>query len=133
MAGDAVRLPFGDASFDAAAISFGLRNIVDMDAALRELARVVKLGGQLVVCEFSRPRRAEIRWLYGRIMLSTLPGVARLVSSNGPAYAYLVESIRSWPDQRQLAQRIAAAGWTDVHWRDLTLGVVALHRAIRGV
>jgi demethylmenaquinone methyltransferase/2-methoxy-6-polyprenyl-1,4-benzoquinol methylase len=131
VAGDALQLPFADASFDAATISFGLRNVADVDLALRELARVVRTGGRLVVCEFSRPPSTPIRLAYQGIMLRTLAPAARLVSSNAPAYEYLAESIRHWPAQRDLARRIAAAGWSDVHWRDLTFGVVALHRAVR--
>ncbi len=131
VAGDALRLPFADAAFDAVTISFGLRNVADVDAALREFARVVRPGGRLVICEFSRPKRALIRWLYQGILLPLLPALARLVSSNGPAYSYLVESIRSWPSQRDLARRVATAGWTDIRWRDLTMGVVALHRSVK--
>jgi demethylmenaquinone methyltransferase / 2-methoxy-6-polyprenyl-1,4-benzoquinol methylase len=131
VAGDALRLPFADGSFDAATIAFGLRNVADVDHALRELARVVRAGGRLVVCEFSRPPSAPIRLLYQGIVLRGLPLAARPVSSNAGAYEYLAESIRHWPAQRDLARRIAAAGWSEVHWRDLTFGVVALHRAVR--
>jgi demethylmenaquinone methyltransferase / 2-methoxy-6-polyprenyl-1,4-benzoquinol methylase len=131
LAGDALALPFADATFDAATISFGLRNIVDPDAALREMARVTRPGGRLVVCEFSHPVLAPFRAAYLRYLMAALPAVARRVSSNPDAYVYLAESIRAWPDQRALAERIAAAGWTRVAWRNLTGGVVALHRAFR--
>ena len=131
LAGDALALPFADATFDAATISFGLRNIVDPDAGLRELARVTRPGGRLVVCEFSHPVVAPFRAVYLRYLMGALPAVARRVSSNPDAYVYLAESIQAWPDQRALAERIAAAGWKKVAWRNLTGGVVALHRAFR--
>ncbi len=125
------RLPFADRSFDAATIAFGLRNVADVDAALRELARVTKPGGRLVVCEFSRPTWAPWRTVYTEYLMRALPAVARRVSSNPDAYVYLAESIRAWPDQAALARRIGAAGWQRVQWRDLTGGIVALHRAVR--
>jgi demethylmenaquinone methyltransferase/2-methoxy-6-polyprenyl-1,4-benzoquinol methylase len=131
LAGDALRLPFADGSFDAVTISFGLRNVSDVDAALTELARVTKPGGRLVVCEFSHPTWAPFRTVYTEYLMRALPGVARRVSSNPDAYVYLAESIRAWPDQAGLAQRVAAAGWTAVGWRNLTGGIVALHRAHR--
>jgi demethylmenaquinone methyltransferase / 2-methoxy-6-polyprenyl-1,4-benzoquinol methylase len=131
VAGDALALPFADGAFDAVTISFGLRNVADVDTALRELARVTRPGGRLVVCEFSRPAWAPFRRVYTEYLMRALPAVARRVSSNPDAYGYLAESIRAWPDQPALAARIAAAGWTGVGWRDLTGGIVALHRASR--
>jgi demethylmenaquinone methyltransferase / 2-methoxy-6-polyprenyl-1,4-benzoquinol methylase len=131
VAGDALALPFGDGVFDAATIAFGLRNVADVDAALRELARVTRPGGRLVVCEFSRPVWAPWRTVYTEYLMRALPAVARRVSSNPDAYVYLAESIRAWPDQESLARRIAAAGWDQVAWRDLTGGITALHRAVR--
>jgi demethylmenaquinone methyltransferase/2-methoxy-6-polyprenyl-1,4-benzoquinol methylase len=131
LAGDALRLPFADASFDVVTISFGLRNVSDVDTALGEMARVTKPGGRLVVCEFSHPTWAPFRTVYTEYLMRALPGVARRVSSNPDAYVYLAESIRAWPDQAGLAQRVAAAGWTAVGWRNLTGGIVALHRAHR--
>lgn len=128
-AGDATRLPFADDSFDAATISFGLRNVVDPDAGLREIHRVVRPGGRLVVCEFSHPTWAPFRTVYVEYLMRALPPVARAVSSSPDAYVYLAESIRSWPDQPTLAARIEAAGWSAVEWRDLSSGIVALHRA----
>jgi demethylmenaquinone methyltransferase / 2-methoxy-6-polyprenyl-1,4-benzoquinol methylase len=130
-AGDGTRLPFADGSFDAVTISFGLRNLVDPDAGLRELWRVTRPGGRLVVCEFSRPTWAPFRTLYVEYLMRALPSVARAVSSSPDAYVYLAESIRAWPDQAGLAERVAAAGWTHVQWRDLSGGIVALHRATR--
>ena len=127
-AGDATRLPFADATFDAVTISFGLRNVVDPDAALREMLRVTRPGGRLVVCEFSTPTWRPFRTVYTRWLMGALPPLARAASSNPDAYVYLAESIQAWPDQRALAARLTAAGWTAVEWRDLTGGVVALHR-----
>jgi demethylmenaquinone methyltransferase/2-methoxy-6-polyprenyl-1,4-benzoquinol methylase len=131
VAADATRLPFADASFDAVTISFGLRNVVDVDTALREMLRVVRPGGRLVVCEFSSPAWAPFRVVYGRYLMRALPAIARRVSSNPESYEYLAESIRAWPDQRGLAEQIGAAGWAGVEWRNLSGGIVALHRATR--
>ncbi|WP_219412863.1 demethylmenaquinone methyltransferase [Pseudonocardia nigra] len=131
VAADALHLPFADGAFDAATISFGLRNVTDPDAALRELARVTRPGGRLVVCEFGRPTWAPFRAAYYAGLERVLPAVARQVSSNPEAYSYLGESIRDWSPQPELARRIAAAGWTQVAWRNLAIGAVALHRARR--
>jgi demethylmenaquinone methyltransferase/2-methoxy-6-polyprenyl-1,4-benzoquinol methylase len=128
---DALALPFADGVFDAVTISFGLRNVADPDAALAELARVTRPGGRLVVCEFSTPTWRPFRTVYLKYLMRALPAVARRVSSNPDAYVYLAESIRVWPDQHALARRVAAAGWTDVGWSDLTGGIVALHRAVK--
>jgi len=131
VAGDGTRLPFADGTFDAVTISFGLRNIVDPDAGLRELLRVTRSGGRLVVCEFSSPTWAPFRTLYLEYLMKALPAVARTVSSSPDAYVYLAESIRAWPDQAGLARRIQEAGWGEVEWRDLSGGIVALHRAAK--
>jgi demethylmenaquinone methyltransferase/2-methoxy-6-polyprenyl-1,4-benzoquinol methylase len=131
LAGDALALPFRDGVFDAATISFGLRNVHDTDAALRELARVTRPGGRLVVCEFSHPVYPPWRAAYLEYLMRALPAVARRVASNPEAYVYLAESIRAWPDQPSLARRITANGWSKVAWRNLSGGIVALHRAER--
>ena len=131
VAGDATSLPFANASFDAATISFGLRNVSDVPRALREMARVVRPGGRLVVCEFSRPTWRPFRALYLNYLMRALPWVARRVASNADAYVYLAESIRAWPAQDELAGIIAGAGWTSVRYRNLTGGIVALHVAER--
>jgi demethylmenaquinone methyltransferase / 2-methoxy-6-polyprenyl-1,4-benzoquinol methylase len=131
LAGDALRLPFRDGAFDAATISFGLRNVQDTGAALRELARVTRPGGRLVVCEFSHPINRAFRAVYLEYLMRALPEVARRVSSNPDAYVYLAESIRAWPDQAGLAAELSAAGWQRVAWRNLSGGIVALHKALR--
>jgi demethylmenaquinone methyltransferase/2-methoxy-6-polyprenyl-1,4-benzoquinol methylase len=130
-AGDALRLPFGDAVFDAATISFGLRNVVDPGRALSELHRVVRPGGRLVVCEFSHPRRRPLRRLYSHYLMGAIPPVARAISSNPDAYVYLAESIAAWPDQPTLARAIRDAGWRNVSWVDLHGGIVAVHSGVR--
>ncbi|MER6315772.1 demethylmenaquinone methyltransferase [Streptomyces sp. NPDC001581] len=130
-AGDATRLPFKDDVFDTVTISFGLRNVQDTDAALRELYRVTKPGGQVVICEFSQPTWAPFRTVYTEYLMRALPPVARAVSSNPDAYVYLAESIRAWPDQPALAGLLQKAGWSKVAWRNLTGGIVALHRGTK--
>lgn len=129
VAADATRLPFADSAFDAVTISFGLRNVVDTAAALREMARVTRPGGRLVVCEFSTPTSRPFATVYKEYLMRALPRVAQAVSSNPEAYVYLAESIRAWPDQPALADQIARAGWCGVRWRNLTGGIVALHAA----
>jgi demethylmenaquinone methyltransferase/2-methoxy-6-polyprenyl-1,4-benzoquinol methylase len=131
VAADATRLPFGDETFDAVTISFGLRNVVDHEAGLAEMARVTKPGGRLVVCEFSTPTNPLFGTVYKEYLMRALPRVARAVASNPEAYVYLAESIRAWPDQAELARRIKRAGWSGVRWRNLTGGIVALHAATR--
>ncbi len=129
VAGDALRLPYADAVFDAVTISFGLRNVEDTAGALRELLRVTRPGGTLVVCEFSTPTWAPFRAVYQDYLMAALPRVAATLSSNPAAYSYLAESIQAWPDQAALAAVLQDAGWRRVEWRDLSGGIVALHRA----
>ncbi|MGX5697097.1 demethylmenaquinone methyltransferase [Agromyces soli] len=125
---DAMALPFGDDEFDAVTISFGLRNVNDPKQAIREFLRVTKPGGRLVICEFSHPPVALVRTGYGFYQRYVMPPLVRLSSSNDTAYDYLNESINAWPDQSTLAAWMREAGWRDIAWRNLTLGVVALHR-----
>jgi demethylmenaquinone methyltransferase/2-methoxy-6-polyprenyl-1,4-benzoquinol methylase len=129
VAGDALRLPFADGVFDAVTISFGLRNVHDTRQALAEMLRVTRPGGRLVVCEFSHPTWRPFRTVYSEYLMRLLPAVATRVSSDPAAYVYLAESIRAWPDQTALAEQVRAAGWEQVGWRDLSGGIVALHRA----
>ncbi|GHG75980.1 demethylmenaquinone methyltransferase [Streptomyces griseocarneus] len=130
-AGDATKLPFADDVFDAVTISFGLRNVQETDTALRELLRVTKPGGRVVICEFSQPTWAPFRTVYTEYLMRALPPIARTVCSSPDAYVYLAESIREWPDQPALAARLQGAGWSKVAWRNLTGGVVALHRGFK--
>lgn len=131
VAADATRLPFADAVFDAVTISFGLRNVHDPDEALREMHRVTRPGGRVVVCEFSHPTWAPWRVAYLEYLMRMLPALARRIASNPDAYVYLADSIRAWPDQRGLAARLHDAGWSQIRWRNLTGGIVALHLGIR--
>jgi demethylmenaquinone methyltransferase/2-methoxy-6-polyprenyl-1,4-benzoquinol methylase len=131
VAGDALALPFRDESFDAVTISFGLRNLADPGAGLAEMLRVTRPGGRLVVCEFGHLPWHRPDALYERYLAAALPAVARRLSGNPAAYEYLAESIAGWPAQPELARRIRAAGWSAVGWRNLTLGIVALHTARR--
>lgn len=124
---DALALPFADDTFDAVTISYGLRNIEDTSAALLEMLRVTKPGGRVVVNEFSTPTQPAFRHVYHSYLPAALPALAQL-SSNRAAYEYLAESILAWPDQRTLAGLMVDAGWTGVEWRNLTGGIVALHR-----
>ena len=128
-AGDGTRLPFADDTFDAVTISFGLRNIVDPVKGLAEMRRVTRPGGRLVVCEFSHPTWSPWRTVYLEYLMKTLPAIAKTVSSSPDAYVYLAESIRAWPDQAGLAAMIGEAGWQRAEWRNLSGGIVALHRA----
>jgi len=131
VAGDALRLPFRDEAFDVATISFGLRNVADPGAALAEMRRVTRPGGRLVVCEFSTITIAPVDMLYRRYLRDVLPAIARRTARSPEAYEYLAESIADWPAQRELAGLIKAVGWSAVRWRDLTMGVVAVHVARR--
>lgn len=131
VAGDALALPFADSSFDAVTISFGLRNVADVDRCLTELWRVTRPGGRLLVCETSHPPLAPLRLAYRRGLLAALTAAGRVLATNPEAYSYLAESMRAWPDQAEVARRLLAAGWRGVSWRNLTAGAVALHRAHR--
>jgi len=128
---DAMALPFDDDEFDTVTISFGLRNVAEPRVALAELLRVTAPGGRLVICEFSHPPARAFAALYRFYNDRVLPSVARAVSSNAEAYDYLNESIQDWPDQATLSSWIRGAGWTDVAHRDLSFGIVALHRAVK--
>jgi demethylmenaquinone methyltransferase / 2-methoxy-6-polyprenyl-1,4-benzoquinol methylase len=128
---DATKLPFDDGEFDAVTISFGLRNVVEPRKALAEFFRVTRPGGRVVVCEFSTPPAALIRRGYFAYLTRVMPRVSRLASSNAEAYDYLGESIAAWPTQPVLSGWLRDAGYTSVAYRNLTLGIVALHRGIK--
>jgi demethylmenaquinone methyltransferase/2-methoxy-6-polyprenyl-1,4-benzoquinol methylase len=128
---DALNLPFSDGEFDLVTISFGLRNTSDTDQALREALRVTKKGGRIVIAEFSSPTWAPFRKIYTNYLMRALPAIAKKTSSNPDAYIYLAESIRAWPNQRELAAKIETAGWSQVGWTNLTFGVVAVHRGVK--
>ena len=129
--GNAMSLDFEEASFDAVTISWGLRNIPDPGLALREMMRVVRPRGRLVVLEFSTPTSRVFRGLYGAYQSTVMPALARVASTNDGAYDYLVESIRQWPSQEEVARMIAANGWREVEYRNLTGGIACLHRAVK--
>jgi len=128
---DALNLPFEDNRFDVVTISYGLRNTVDYPKALAEARRVTKLGGRMVVVEFSHPTWRPFRTIYTEYLMKALPAIARRTSSNPDAYVYLAESIRVWPDQKGLAAAMEKAGWGQISWKNLTGGVVAVHSGIK--
>jgi demethylmenaquinone methyltransferase/2-methoxy-6-polyprenyl-1,4-benzoquinol methylase len=124
---DATNLPFKDAEFDATTISFGLRNVVDVQKALSEMHRVTKPGGRMVICEFSKVPNPVLRPLYEFYLKNVLPIFSRLAGQTKDAYDYLAESILAWPTQQQLAKQIEAAGFERVEFSNLAFGVVAIH------
>lgn len=128
---DAMDLPFADGEFDTVTISFGIRNVQDPARGLREILRVLKPGGKLVVCEFSRPVWAPFDTVYREYLMRALPPVARALSSNPESYVYLAESIRDWPGQDEFGHMILDAGFDRVQHRNLAGGIVALHRAVK--
>ncbi|MEI6762734.1 MAG: demethylmenaquinone methyltransferase [Actinomycetes bacterium] len=127
MQGDALKLPFPDQNFDVTTISFGLRNTQKAQAALAEALRVTKVGGKIVIAEFSHPTNSIFRLIYMRYLMRALPIIAKKVASNPEAYIYLAESIQAWPNQKKLAAIMEEAGWGKVAWQDLTFGIVAVH------
>lgn len=127
---DALHLPFADGAFDAVTISYGLRNVEDTLAALAEMRRVTRPGGRVVINEVSTPTWGPFRALYRRVIVPALPTMSDLLSSNPGAYDYLAESTLAWPDQRRLADLMVEAGWRHVEWKNLSGGMVALHRGI---
>lgn len=131
IAGDALRLPFVDGSFDCVTISWALRNVNDVTVALSEMLRVTRPGGRLVVLENSHPTWKPFRVAYLEYMMRAVPVLAKAVSTNPEAYVYLAESVRAWPDQPTLAGIIEQNGWTGVEWRNLSGGLVAIHRATK--
>jgi demethylmenaquinone methyltransferase/2-methoxy-6-polyprenyl-1,4-benzoquinol methylase len=129
---DALNLPFEDNRFDVVTISYGLRNTVKYEKALAEALRVTKTGGRIVIAEFSHPTNRIFRTIYSKYLMRLLPAIAKKTASNPDAYVYLAESIRAWPDQAALAKSLEEAGWSNVRWKNLTFGVVAVHSASKG-
>jgi demethylmenaquinone methyltransferase/2-methoxy-6-polyprenyl-1,4-benzoquinol methylase len=128
---DALALPFPAGAFAAATVSFGLRNVVDLDAALAELARVVAPNGELSVLEFALPRLRPLRALYLFYFRRLLPRIGRLVSGDGGAYTYLPSSVLAFPQRQGFLDRLGAAGFRDAAWEDLSAGIVCLYSARR--
>lgn len=128
---DATKLPFTAGEFDAVTISFGLRNVANPQKALAEMRRVLKPGGRVVVCEFSTPPAALIRAGYGAYLKWVMPAIAEMSSTSPDAYTYLAESIDEWPNQATLSQWLRGAGFARVAHRNLSGGIVALHRGFK--
>jgi demethylmenaquinone methyltransferase / 2-methoxy-6-polyprenyl-1,4-benzoquinol methylase len=129
--GDAESLPFPDRSFDGYTIAFGLRNVTDIDKALRDAYRVLKPGGRFYCLEFSKVTSAPMARAYDSYSERALPFFGRLIARDAESYRYLHESIRRFPPQHELADRMKTAGFGNVTWRNMTMGVVALHSGWR--
>jgi demethylmenaquinone methyltransferase/2-methoxy-6-polyprenyl-1,4-benzoquinol methylase len=127
--GDAMALPFPPAQFDAYTISFGIRNVTRIEDALAEAFRVLRPGGRLLVLEFSRVPEPGLRWLYDQYSMHVIPALGQAIARDRASYQYLVESIRRFPDQDRFAAMIAAAGFEQVRYRNLSMGIAALHSA----
>ena len=125
--GDAMALPFADASFDVYTISFGIRNVTRIDAALAEAYRVLRRGGRLMVLEFSQIPNASLQWAYDRYSFNVIPALGQTIAQDRDSYQYLVESIRKFPDQERFAGMVRAAGFGQVRYRNLSMGIAALH------
>jgi demethylmenaquinone methyltransferase/2-methoxy-6-polyprenyl-1,4-benzoquinol methylase len=125
--GDAMALPFADNTFDVYTISFGIRNVTRIPDALTEAFRVLRPGGRLMVLEFSQIPNEGLQWLYDRYSFNVIPVMGQVVAGDRDSYQYLVESIRKFPDQETFAGMIRAAGFDQVKYRNLTMGVAALH------
>lgn len=128
---NAESLPFGDNCFDAVTMAFGLRNVTDKDQALREIHRVLRPGGRALILEFSRVRNAAFGKLYDLHSFQVLPRLGQCIAKDGDSYRYLAESIRKHPDQATLKAMMEAAGLQQVQVRNLTAGVVAIHRGYK--
>ena len=129
---DALALPFGDGAFDGATVGFGVRNLMDLDAGLREAARVLKPGARLVILEFTTPRRQPLRGLYLLYFRRLLPLIGRLVSKHRDAYSWLPASVGAFPGPEALGARMGEAGFREVRYELLLGGVCAIHVGIRG-
>ena len=125
--GDAMALPFADNSFDVYTISFGIRNVTRIPDALAEAYRVLRPGGRLMVLEFSHIPNDLMQWAYDRYSFGVIPAMGKLVTGDRDSYQYLVESIRQFPDQDRFAAMIRTAGFEQVKYRNLTMGIACLH------
>ena len=128
---DALDLPLPDQSASGAIVAFGIRNVVDLDRALREIHRVLEPGGRFVILEFTTPRSPIVRAGYHLYFHHILPQIGALVSGHRTAYAYLPRSVANFPIEEDLAARFRAAGFADVQWRTLTFGIAAIHRGTK--
>ncbi len=128
---DAAVLPFADREFDTVTISFGIRNVEKTEVALAEMYRVLKPGGKLVICEFSRIPNNFLHSLYRFYLRNILPTLSALVSKTPEAYSYLAESIDAWPSQQELVKIIESAGFESVSYLNQTLGIVAIHTGFK--
>jgi demethylmenaquinone methyltransferase/2-methoxy-6-polyprenyl-1,4-benzoquinol methylase len=128
---NAEQLPFGNRTFDAVTIAFGLRNVTDKAAALAEMHRVLRPGGRVLILEFSAVRSEPLKQLYDRWSFNVLPVLGRLVANDEDSYRYLAESIRKHPPQEELAEMLRDAGFGEVGFRNLTGGIVAIHSGAR--
>jgi demethylmenaquinone methyltransferase / 2-methoxy-6-polyprenyl-1,4-benzoquinol methylase len=128
---DALSLPFGDGAFRGATVGFGVRNLMDLDAGLREAARVLEPGARFVILEFTTPRSQPMRGLYLAYFRHLLPTIGRLVSKHRDAYSWLPESVLAFPEPEQLRGRMQAAGFKDVSYELLFGGICAIHAGVR--
>ncbi len=129
--GDAMALPFADRSFDACTLAFGIRNVTRIEDALAQAYRVLRPGGRFLCLEFSQIPNPGLQWLYDRYSFNVIPPIGQAVTGDRDSYQYLVESIRKFPDQEGFVEMIRAAGFGQVKYRNLTLGVAALHSGWR--
>ena len=129
---DAQFLPFDDNSIDCITIAFGLRNVTDKAKALRSMHRVLKPGGRVLVLEFSKPTSPLLSKVYDAYSFSALPAMGKLITDDGDSYRYLAESIRKHPDQESLLEMVEDAGFVDCRYHNMTGGIVAVHRGIKG-
>ncbi len=131
LAGDSLALPLPDARFDGATVSFGLRNVADLDTALAEMARILRPGGRVAILEFAVPTLPGLRQLYLFYFLRLLPWIGRRLSPDATAYRYLPESVLGFPQRAAFVERMAEAGFEDARWENLTAGIVALYTGRR--
>ena len=127
---DALELPFRDGSFDAVTVGFGVRNLVDVEGGVAELARVLRPGGRLVILEITQPRRAPLSYFYALWFDRLVPQLGKLAGDSA-AYSYLPESVRTFPPPEQLAAMMDRAGLKEIRWTLLAGGIIAIHSGAR--